>query len=257
MKRVFAILGLLAASHLVWAQTEDKTQIPSNAPRFQATEDNLRGVALVGAFYNSIARAKSYDGHFVLTKTIVKNGQVVTRKEVIWKSRWTSQSAGRYLKRTVDSTYELTQDGRTEKSGVLRVDDGENTRRFSSLRKMWSQKTQDKNDSDLSQIIVQGVWMTTLLAFNQGAKFEIKPLFSKVQPTRLLITDQKGFELVFYQSTGLLESWKLQSDDGETTELRFVSFKLDVPVNFEAAALVIPNDARQVPPAEMDEEIKF
>jgi len=257
MKRFLPLLALLVAPHYAFAQADANPSAPVTAPRFKATEDNLEAVALMGAFYNAIAHAQSYQGRFVFTRTRAEGVETVLLKRLDCKSAWTSQKAGRVERLRSASNLTQTVNGQTTVFDSLAVQDGEKRRRFSSKRNVWSQKPRDLNDGDLSQLLVQGAWAVTLLEFDQGVNFQVKEVSVEGQPLLVASETDGSFELSFDKATGYLRSWTIVNKNGEATQLRFLSLELNKPLAPETFMLDIPKSAKEVPPADMDVTVQF
>ncbi|RYX83187.1 hypothetical protein EON83_15885 [bacterium] len=254
MKRFLLLVALGLAPHFALAQPQPPAP---NTPKFKISPENMRSVALIGAFYNNIQRAKSYNGHLVMRKTQTVDDKVVLEKIVDCKSAWLAKGDGYVDKRRVEALYTETAEGKKSSKDVLIVDDGETTHHFLKMRNVWSKQPHDKEDSDIVQIVSFAMWTTLLLAFDQGAEFTTQHRTLDDKSTQLVVSSGKGIVFVLDEKTGLLQNWRIENNNGETTEIRFNYLDINLPVPAAAFVWKQPEDAKQVGPEETEQKVEF
>lgn len=253
-------LGVRIAHAQPETPSKNTTAIQS-ARNFKPTDGNLKATAMMGAFYNTILRASSYRGHFVITKTIVKDKKVVRKKVVDWQSAWLGDGDGGFKSRVAEGTFTTVEgDGVAAKTMVEKVnmvDDGETRRTLDPVRNIWSERKRPIGEPDMATILTRAAWTTMLLAFNLGNEFKVSNL-SATEPAGFVVANQTNdFEFVFDAVTGNLRLWRISSNNGETTELRWSELELNQPVAPKVFEWAAPVGARQVPPEDNERKLDF
>jgi len=159
MKRPFLLLALLMAPRFVMAQPDVKPQpdvpaTPQVRPDgramgdtlasiiFIANEENARGIAMMGAFYNALQNANSYQGHFIFTQTTVKDGKTTQSNSLDWDSTWQKEALTGVVRSHAKGIFTKTQDGQTSTESVSSVNDGRTSNRAYITRGLWTTRPQ-------------------------------------------------------------------------------------------------------------------
>ena len=250
-----ALVPQLLVPHLALAQPETKTAPNANTPpdpramanamaplMFVFNEENQRGVAMMGAFYNSIQNAKSYQAHFVLTQTTSKDGKVTQVKILDWESTWQKGDKTDLLKVSSNGTYTVTENGKTTVEQMSGIDDGQTSNRYYGARNTWTERPQTKDSSrDYSQIATLLPWMTTLLRVPVASNLKIE---KRADATTKVSSADGNYEAI-YNADGTLQGWK-SGKDGAIAELRFDRLELNAPLSADTFKWQIPPGAKQM-----------
>lgn len=220
---------------------------------FVFNEDNRRGVAMMGAFYNSIETAKTYQGHFVLTQTSTKDGQVTQVKTLDWESTWQRDGETESRKVSSDGSYTVTQDGKTTVEPVSGIDDGEKSYRYYGARDTWTERPQSKTSSpDYSTIATFLPWITTMMRVPAASNLKLE---KRADGTAKVASLDGAYEAV-YNTDGTLQNWKSSGKDG-TIELRFDRLRLNAAVDADTFKWQIPQGAKRVDDDKEGVKIEF
>lgn len=88
------------------------------------------------------------------TRTTVKDGKIVRKKIIDWRSSWLGSGNGTLTKRAVESTFTVVEgEGDAAKTTVEKrreVDDGTMSREYDPIRKIWSEQAHFSTDTDVS-----------------------------------------------------------------------------------------------------------
>lgn len=233
-----------------------------NAPSLKLTDGNLKAAAAMGGFYNAILRASSYRGHLILSKTIVKEGKVMSKKVVDWQSTWLGDGDGGVKNDIAEVTITTIEgDGVVAKTTVEKVntvEDGETKRIFDPLKNIWSEKKQLTKDSDMAIVISSLAWTMTLAYLALGNEFNVSNLVTATEPKQIVVANQTNdFKFTFDPAAGYLRLWSVRSNPGETIELQWNELELNQPLAPKVFEWVPPVGARQVPPADNEHRLDF
>ena len=258
-------LGAIHAQEAVEAATAEtpKTNAVAseNTSRPKLTKDNLQATAMAGAFYNALRRASSYQGHLTITKTTAKDGKILRKKIIDWRSTWLGDGDGGVKKGVAQGKFTTIEgDGataRTTTENVIEAYDGKMKRGFDPSKDVWSEKEHPLGEPDLSTTLSLSIWGATLMSLITGDEFKILRI-PDTEPELIILTNQENnFELNFEVATGNLRLWRINSSNGETTELRWAESELNSTISDKVFAWVPPANARQVPDRENKRKFDF
>lgn len=212
-----------------------------------STSDAL---ALIGAFHNKMLRAGSYRGRVVATKTLFKEGKVVSKRTLDIESAWIGnpKQEGAFLKSVSTTIFSTTVDDKTTIEKVRIVDNGTKNYRFYESKNVWSESDQKKSgDPTLSSSMTRLAWMLALasgLSRGNQSKIERKTVDGQ---DRLSLQILLGNEYILDANNGNLQSWKVSSAN-ETTEVHWLETEFDVPLPDSTFGWKTPEGATQVTP---------
>lgn len=254
MKCLSFFVALALVPRLALAQPETKAGPDANPapdPRavanamaplmFTFNEDNRRGVALMGAFYNSTENAKSYRGHFVITQTNSKEGKVTQVKTLDWDSTWQREEGTDAMKVSSSGFYSVTENGVTTVERMSGIEDGQKSNRYYTARNTWTERPQNKTSSDYSSIATFLPWVSTLLRVPNASNLKLE---KRGDGTKLVSSADGNYQALF-NADGTLQNWKTSSKDS-TIEVHFDRLELNVPISADTFKWKIPQGAKQV-----------
>jgi len=271
MKRPILLLALLAAPRFVIAQPAAQPQLDAPVTHhvitdgratgdavasivFIANEENARGIAMMGAFYNAFQNAKSYQGHFILTQTTVKDGKTTQFNSLDWDSTWQKEAVTGVVRSHAKGIFTKTQDGQTSTESVSTVNDGRTSNRAYITRGLWTTRPQTPTSAyDFFQAPAYLSWTATLLRVVQATNLQV--VKNDDGTTRVSSVDGT-YEAVF-NARGILQSYKAKQLNDITVEVKIERLELNPALNNELFKWNIPEGAKQVAPDDARAKIDF
>lgn len=255
--RVFALGLWVFASLPTEAQPPDVAPPqPQKAPALNLNQSNADALALIGAFFNKMSRARSYRGHMITTKTRVKEGKVVSKRTSEIESSWIGDAKreGTFSKNFTNIIYTVTLGDKTTVEKLRGVDDGTKSYHFYGTKNVWNERNQNPTDTAFPLALTRATWMFGLLSVGAGNQFktERKDIGGQEQ----ILVSSPGLQYIFEARSGHLQSVTVSNPD-ETTEFRWLQTEFDVPLPDSTFQWQVPEGATQVAPESVKVNIQF
>lgn len=262
MKSPFLPAFLLCALALPCAaqQADQKPAetTPNAAAQSKYSENNLRALAAVGAFYEKLRTAPTYQGDIRATKT-TKNGKTVSKKQLDVTSYIVGDGDGHVAKEIETIVYDATTgEGENASSDLAAfeiVNDGQLAHRTSITKRVWSEEPWDKQETMVPLTMATIAMSFTAQAIDQGAQFE-NPVLQDHDTLRLLNSTSGNVKMVYEVHLGLLRSIEFTSDE-ETTRIEWNDIRLDRPIDSKYFVWHQRENYKQVSPEESKVNVVF
>ena len=230
-----------------------QTTAPTAEPQGpQITPGNLDALAATGAFREMLRRASSFSGRVVVTKTVAKDGQIVTRKTVDYQTSYLGDGDGHIGKQTEKGSYTVTtgagQSAVTKVEAFSGVNDGKTTHKYYSAPNAWFERATEADEISFSTSMATLPQITVLVGAYGGANFEVSARTAEDGNAQRVFREKRGFiELVFDAQSGVMQSFKTLSNDGETVEMIWKNVLINQAVDPGAFIWTAPAGSKQVP----------
>lgn len=261
--RVLALTLLVSVSSITWAQPNivpPKVVEPLPQPKdadFDRAENNADALALMGAFYNKLTRAKTYRGRSIVVTTTTNGGKVLAKKTVEMESSCIGDEEiqGAFKKDASNFVVTRVLNGKTTVEKFRSVDDGIKNYRFNETKNIWSERPQEEGETTPTFDLVDGSWMIALAMFGAGREFEIEHQVVGGQ-NQIRVQSQPEDEYIFDAKIGDLLSYNrtvsLQGIEDVKVEVRWLQHEFDVPLADSVFEWKAPDGAAKVAPEKMN-----
>lgn len=262
------VLGVLVCASLpIWAQPNvapPAVVAPKPQPKgadFDRAQNSADALAIIGAFYNKLTRAKTYRGRLVAVTTTTDEGKILGKKTVEMESSCIGDPEIQGAFKKDVSSFVITRilNEKTTIEKLRSVDNGIKSYRLNETKNIWSEKNQEEGETTWMYDATDGAWNLALAMFGAGRQFEIENQVVDGQE-QILVRSQPEDEYVFDAKTGDLKSYQrtvsLEGQESYITrvECRWLQHEFDVPLADSVFEWKTPDGAEKVAPEKIDFE---